>query len=178
MRARGKDCASARIWSLSWCPCVELKQAINGLDIQIVRKQQWSRSAPAVCWLLRQVWEASVQCCVVRAAGTGLAGAGIQPVSQLASCEQHGACNNCCSQPRTLYAAHQGRTLQLLHVMARVSPPYHAMHVVFSAAAARVTTAMENICGNRFNISIFCTKNECTLLLLGKTSKIACHWRR
>ena len=55
-------------------------------------------------------------------AGTGLAGAGIQPVSQLASCEQHGACNNCCStQPRTLYAAHQGRTLQLLHVMARVS---------------------------------------------------------
>ena len=122
VRARGKDCASARIWSLSWCPCVELKQAINGLDIQIVRKQQWSRSAPAVCWLLRQVWEASVQCCVVRAAGTGLAGAGIQPVSQLASCEQHGACNNCCStQPRTLYAAHQGRTLQLLHVMARVS---------------------------------------------------------
>ena len=108
-------------------------------------------------------------------AGTGLAGAGIQPVSQLASCEQHGACNNCCSQPRTLYAAHQGRTLQLLHVMARVSPPYHAMHVVFSAATARVTTAMENICGNRFNISIFCTKNECTLLLLGKTSKIACH---
>ena len=104
-----------------WCPCVELKQAINGLDIQIVRKQQWSRSAPAVCWLLRQVWEASVQCCVVRAAGTGLAGAGIQPVSQLASCEQHGACNNCCSQHRTLYAAHQGRTLQLLHVMARVS---------------------------------------------------------
>ena len=122
VRARGKDCASARIWSLSWCPCVELKQAINGLDIQIVRKQQWSRSAPAVCWLLRQVWEASVQCVVVRAAGTGLAGAGIQPVSQLASCEQHGACNNCCSsQHRTLYAAHQGRTLQLLHVMARVS---------------------------------------------------------
>ena len=36
-------------------------------------------------------------------------------------------------------------------------------------------TAMKNICGNRFNISIFCTKNECTLLLLGKTSKIACH---
>ena len=122
VRARGKDCASARIWSLSLCPCAELKQAINGLDIQIVRKQPWSRSAPTVCWLLRQVWEASVQCCVVRAAGTGLAGAGIQPVSQLASCEQHGACNNCCStQPRTLYAAHQGRTLQLLHVMARVS---------------------------------------------------------
>lgn len=48
-------------------------------------------------------------------------GAGIQPVSQLASCEQHGAATTAAAQHQPLYAAHQGRTLQLLHVMARIS---------------------------------------------------------
>ena len=79
----------------------------------------WSRSAPAVWWLLRQVWEASVQCVRVPAGAGAVVPASSQSVSWPAASNTAPA-TTAAAQHQPLYAAHQGRTLQLLHVMARV----------------------------------------------------------